>query len=262
MRSRYWMVGAACVCLMAGSAWATDLGGVLKGVQDAMNADDKTPAKAVPAEKQPADATKSDPADDMTSMGLKEALNVGISEAVKLVGKEDGFLRNKAIRIPLPGALEKVDKLVRKAGGAELSDALVTKMNRAAEKAAPQALDIFVKAIEGISFGDAAGILNGGDKAATTFLQDRTGTNLKTAFQPIVMSTMEELGLVKLYNDYTGTVGNNPLVQSMLPNLNEYVTEKAVDGLFVMVAEQETKIRQNPAARVTTLLQDVFGALK
>lgn len=198
----------------------------------------------------------------MTSRGLKEALNVGISEAVKLVGREDGFLGNDAIRIPLPGALEKVDGMVRKAGGAELSDALVTKMNRAAEKAAPQALEIFVKAIEGISFDDAAGILNGGDQAATTFLKEKTGANLTVAFQPIVTSTMEELGLVKLYNDYTGTVGDNPLVKAMLPDLNEYVTAKAVDGLFVMVAERETQIRKNPAARVTTLLQDVFGALK
>jgi hypothetical protein len=198
---------------------------------------------------------------DLTSKGLKEALTVGVQEAVKLAGAEDGFYKNPAIKILLPEKLQSADKIVRKLGGEELSETLVEKMNRAAEKSAPQAQEIFVTAIKNMQFEDANKILSGGDNAATTYLKENTSEALTTAFYPIVKETMGEIGAIKTYDDYVGKFSSNPLMKmaDMDMDISQYVTEKSVDGLFVMVAEQEKKIRQNPAARVTDLLKSVFG---
>lgn len=198
---------------------------------------------------------------DQTSDGLKEALTVGVQEAVKLVGVEDGFYKNSAIKILLPENLQKGDKIVRQLGGEELSETLVEKMNRAAEKASPQAEEIFVNAIKDMKFEDANKILSGGDNSATNYLEEKTSEDLNAAFYPIVKETMGEVGAIKTYDDYVGKLSSNPLMKmaNMDMDISQYVTEKTVDGLFIMVAEQEKNIRENPAARVTDLLKSVFG---
>lgn len=198
---------------------------------------------------------------DQTSDGLKEALTVGVQEAVKLVGVEDGFYKNSAIKILLPENLQKGDKIVRQLGGEEVSEMLVEKMNRAAEKASPEAEEIFVNAIKDMKFEDANKILSGGDNAATSYLEETTSEELNASFYPIVKETMGEIGAIKTYDDYVGKLSSNPLMKmsGMDMDISQYVTEKTVDGLFLMVAEQEKKIRENPAARVTDLLKSVFG---
>ncbi len=260
-----------CMGLSFGSALAADLGGVLKGVTDALNAAEGTKAPAQPAETKEsgnisdtsAPAEKSGGDADKSSLGIKEALNTGIAEAVKRVSSENGFYKNDAIKILLPETFQKADAFVRQIGGEALSDALILKMNQAAEKAAPKALDIFVKAIEGMQIEDAAKLLSGADNAATRYLEEKTSASLKEAFYPIVKSTMEEVGAVKLYNDYIGKFASNPLIKMAFPetDLSEYVTGESLEGLFSVVAEEEKNIRRNPAARTTDLLKDVFGSL-
>jgi hypothetical protein len=201
---------------------------------------------------------------DKTSMGMKELLNVGIKKAVELVGVEDGFYKNDAIKILMPEKLKKADSLLRKFGGEKLSEDLIRKMNRAAEKAAPLALDLFLEAIKNITFDDVLGLLSGKENAATEFLEVKTSETLKSTFYPIVKNTMEEIKAVKAYNDYIGKYKSNPLTKSLglELDLSQYVTDKAIDGLFIMVAKEEKKIREDPAARVTDLLQNLFGKKK
>lgn len=198
---------------------------------------------------------------DQASGGLKEALTIGVQEAVKLAGVEDGFYKNPAIKILLPEKLQNADKIVRQLGGEELSEMLVEKMNRAAEKATPKAQEIFVTAIKNMQFEDADKILSGGDDSATKYLKENTSEELTKSFYPIVKETTEEIGAIKTYDDYVGKFSSNPLMKmaGMDLDISQYVTEKSIEGLFVMVAEQERKIRQNPAARVTDLLKSVFG---
>lgn len=201
------------------------------------------------------------PGTDKNTLGLKELLTIGIHEAVKLVGVEDGFYKNEEIKIPLPEKLRNVDSFLRKFGAKEVSETLIKKMNRAAEQAAPLALDIFIKAIKNITFDDVLALLSGKENAATEFLESNTSETLKSTFYPIVKNTMEEIKALKAYNDYMGKYSSNPLVRSMGLDLDisKYVTDKAIDGLFIMVAKEEKKIRQDPAARVTDLLKIVFG---
>ncbi len=204
---------------------------------------------------------KSDITSDTAASGLKQALEVGIQNAVKLVGVKDGFYKNDLIKIPLPGKFQKIDTMVRKLGGSAISEALVEKMNRAAEAAAPKAEEIFVSAIKDMSIDDAMGILSGGDNAATKYLEGKTSDSLKSAFYPVIKDSMEEVGAIKTYNDYIGKYKSNPLMQlaDIDLDISKYVTGKSIDGLFTMVAKEEAKIRQNPAARVTDLLKSVFG---
>jgi hypothetical protein len=271
------VLGAACILLISSILVSgSDLGKTVKGVTETLGiqGDKQKTGKAI-EEKQPGVVSESKESDDISAKGeasgaistdqaaggLKEALTVGIQEAVKMVGVEDGFYKNSAIKILLPEKLQKGDKIVRQLGGEELSEMLVEKMNRAAEKAAPQAEDIFVKAIKDMQFEDADKILSGGDNAATAYLEENTSEELITSFYPIVKETMGEIGAIKTYDDYVGKFSSNPLMKmaDMDMDISRYVTEKSVDGLFVMVAEQEKKIRENPAARVTDLLKSVFG---
>ncbi|GBC59716.1 hypothetical protein DENIS_0657 [Desulfonema ishimotonii] len=213
------------------------------------SAPDATDATAVPASE----------ADSQTVQGLKEALNVGIEAAVKRTGADGGFYNNPAIKILLPESLQKADAVIRKLGGEALSESLIQKMNTAAEKAAPQGQEIFINAISEMQFDDAMGILSGGDDAATRYLEQKTGEDLKSAFYPIVKGSMEEVGAIKTYNDYVGKYASNPLVKMGSPDINQYVTDEAISGLFKVLGEEEKKIRENPAARVTDLLKSVFG---
>jgi hypothetical protein len=228
-------------------------------VENAQESEDVTPSDLPNAS---GNDIQSDTTTDTTNtMGIKEALTKGIEQAVKQVGTENGFYNDEAIKILLPENLRKADALVRKVGGTQLSEALVLKMNRAAEKAAPQALDIFVSAISGMQIDDAMQILSGKETAATDYLKANTSDALNDAFYPIVKDSMEELGVIKLYNDYQSKIASNPLTKIVDMDINRYVTEESINGLFTVVAQEEENIRQNPAARTTDLLQKVFGNL-
>lgn len=197
------------------------------------------------------------------SAGLRQLLSIGVKNAVKLVGIEDGFYKNDLIKILMPEKLKKIDRLVRQFGGKELSETLIKKMNRAAEKASALALDIFIDAVKKIKFQDVLALLSGKEDAATDFLKRTTSETLKEKFMPIVKNTMEEINALKTYNSYVGKYKNNPFVQALGLDIDiaEYVTDRAIDGLFTMIAKEEKKIREDPAARVTNLLQTVFGKL-
>ena len=192
--------------------------------------------------------------------GLKEALALGTKNAVKELSATDGYFGNKAVKILLPENIRKVEKALRFAGYDKEVDAFILSMNRAAENAAPQAADIFAGAIRSMTFDDAKKILNGGNTAATDFFKSKTSTQLFDALKPEVSRSMNEVGVTKAYKAlverYTSIM---PFVKMESLDLDRYVTGKSLDGLFYMLGEEETKIRTNPAARTTELLQKVFG---
>jgi hypothetical protein len=194
--------------------------------------------------------------------GLQEALKVGTENAVVQTGAVDGFLSNKAIKILMPKPLQKIEQPLRLVGYGPQIDEFVVGMNRAAEKAVPFAKEIFWDAIGQMSFDDAKKILNGGDTAATDYFKSKTSKKLHSAFRPSVENVMNEVGVNRQYNDLIGRYKSVPFAQSISFDVNQYVTEKATDGLFFVVAQEEKKIRTNPAARVTDLLKEVFGSKK
>jgi hypothetical protein len=192
--------------------------------------------------------------------GLKEALALGTKNAVKELSATDGYFGNKAVKILLPDNIRKIEKALRFAGYDREVDVFILSMNRAAENAAPQAADIFAGAIRSMTFDDAKKILNGGNTAATDFFKSKTSTQLFDALKPEVSRSMNEVGVTKAYKAlverYTSIM---PFVKMESLDLDRYVTGKSLDGLFYMLGEEETKIRTNPAARTTELLQKVFG---
>ena len=194
--------------------------------------------------------------------GLQEALKVGTENAVGQTGTLDGFLLNKAIKILMPKSLQRIEQPLRLVGYGPQIDEFVVGMNRAAEKAVPFAKDIFWGAIGEMSFDDAKKILNGSDTAATDYFKSKTSKKLQAAFRPSVENVMNDVGVNRQYNDLIGRYKSVPFAQSITFDVNQYVTEKATDGLFYVVAQEERKIRTNPAARVTDLLKEVFGSKK
>jgi hypothetical protein len=191
--------------------------------------------------------------------GLKEALQIGTGNAVQTISRVGGYYNNPKIKIPLPGAIQKVEKLVRAAGLGSEVDAFELSMNHAAEKAAPEAKSIFWDAIKQMNVTEARKILEGGDNAATLYFKDKTYGRLSEIFKPIVHESMSAVGVTQKYQQLDQKMAGVPFVGSKKFDLDQYVNDKALDGLFVMVAEEEKKIRQNPAARVTDLLKEVFG---
>jgi hypothetical protein len=191
--------------------------------------------------------------------GLKEALEIGTDNAVKLVGKEGGYSQNPEIKIPLPGSVEKVQGMLRALGYGPQLDEFDKSMNRAAEVAAPKAKAIFWDSIKQMSFTDAKGILDGGDMAATNYLKEKSSGRLEAVFRPIIHKTMGEVGVTQRYQELSKPIENLPFAEGTVPDLDGYVTDGALDGLFHMLGEEEKKIRQNPAARGTDLLKKVFG---
>ncbi|HSG06066.1 MAG TPA: DUF4197 domain-containing protein, partial [Nitrospiria bacterium] len=191
--------------------------------------------------------------------GLKEALTIGTGNAVNLVSVTDGYFANQAIKILMPEKIQKVADVLSKVGYQQQVDEFVLSMNRAAEKAAPQAKSIFVGAIKEMTFEDARKILNGGDTAATEFFKAKTSGRLSEAFKPIVSSSMNEVGATRKYKEMMGQYTALPFTKAESLDLDQYVTDKSLDGLFHMVGQEEKKIRTNPAARVTDLLKTVFG---
>jgi hypothetical protein len=196
--------------------------------------------------------------------GLKEALNVGIKNSVNLTSVTDGFLGNAAIRLPFPEDALKVKQKALDWGLSSQVDKFETTLNRAAEEATKEALPIFVDAITNMSISDGFAILNGGDGAATKFLKDQTTTKLVAAFSPKVEAAIAKVKLTEYWNPII-TKYNSAMTltggEKLNPDLNKYVTEKAIAGLFHMVEQEENKIRKDPMARVSDILQKVFGSI-
>lgn len=191
--------------------------------------------------------------------GLQEALKIGTENAVLQTGQTDGYFGNKLIKILMPNTLQRIEQPLRLVGYGPQIDEFVLGMNRAAEKAVPFAKQIFWDAIGAMTFDDARKILNGGDTSATDYFKDKTSSKLHAAFRPSVENVMNDVGVTRQYNELIGRYKNVPFAQSITFDVNQYVTEKATDGLFFVVGQEEKKIRTNPAARVTDLLKDVFG---
>ena len=191
--------------------------------------------------------------------GLKEALSIGTENAVKSVSQVDGYFGNKIIKILMPKKIQNVANVLGKLGYQKQVDDFVLSMNRAAEKAAPQATSLFVGAIKEMTLEDARGILSGGDTSATDYFKEKTSDKIYTAFKPIISSSMNEVGVTRSYKAMMDKYAALPLMKSESLDLDHYVTNKAMDGLFYMIGQEEKKIRTNPAARVTDLLKKVFG---
>lgn len=215
--------------------------------------------KVLEAVTQPGGATGSLTNSDIAS-GLKEALRVGISKGADQASATDGYFKNPLLRIAFPPEAQKVASRLRQIGLGAQVDKFELSLNRAAEDAAKVAKPVFIKAITSMSIGDAVGILRGQNDAATQYLRRTSGQQLITEFTPIIDSTMKKNNATRYYADLVNTYNKIPLVQKVNPNLTEYATGKAVDGLFLLVAQEEQKIRENPAARVSDLLKRVFGS--
>ena len=191
--------------------------------------------------------------------GLKEALKIGTENAIRFTGKLDGYFRNQAIKLLMPEKLQTMEKTLRAVGLGPQVDEFILSMNRAAERAAPAAKQIFWNAIGEMTFQDAKKILSGNETAATDYFKARTTDKLTTAFRPIVGEATNEVGVTRQYKELVGGFQSIPFAKTETIDIDQYVTAKALDGLFYVVAQEEKKIRTDPAARVTDLLKEVFG---
>ncbi len=192
---------------------------------------------------------------------LKTALSQGSRAAVAQLGRENGFLGDARVKIPLPEGLRRAEKNMRRFGMARYADELIVTLNRAAEAAVPEAQALFVDAVRQMSVQDAKGILAGGDTAGTEYFRRTTADALGERFLPIVRRSTERVGLAQKYNQYAAKGVRVGLVEAEDANLDDYVTRKALDGLFFMVAEEEKKIRKDPVGAASSLIRRVFGAL-
>lgn len=199
--------------------------------------------------------------DSSINAGLKQALSVGAERAVKLLGSQGGFLNDRSVRIPLPGMLQSVGKGLRAVGQGKYVDQFETTVNRAAEQAIPQTLSVVKKTVANMTLKDVRGILNGGDTAATKFLQKRAGKSLHAVIKPIVAKATDKAGATAAYKKLMGKAGNTlgGFLKTESIDLDDYVTSKTLDGLFLKLAAEEQKIRRDPVARTTDLLQQVFA---
>jgi hypothetical protein len=193
--------------------------------------------------------------------GLKAALEKGSQAAVAHLGREDGFFLNPQVKIPLPESLQRAEKLMRRVGMGRYADELVLTMNRAAEAAVPEARQLFVDAVRRMTVQDAKAILTGGDTAGTQYFQRATSQQLHDRFLPIVKKSTARVGLARKYNDYAAKGASLGVLKKEHANLDEYVTQRALDGLFLVVAEEEKKIRKDPVGAGTSIIRKVFGAL-
>lgn len=197
-----------------------------------------------------------------TASGLKEALTRGAEVAVGQLGKKDGFLGDKRVRIPLPESARSVEKAMRTFGMKKQADELIETMNRAAEMAVVEAKPILINAVKNMSFDDARGILTGGNDAATQYFRRTTSNDIAAKFLPIVKTATAKVDLAGQYNQYAGQAAKLGLLDKKDADLDTYVTHKAMDGLFLMIAEQEKAIRKDPVGTGSAMLKKVFGALK
>jgi hypothetical protein len=195
------------------------------------------------------------------SGGLKEALTQGVGKAVSTLGATDGFFGNKAVKIPLPSSLQKIQKAMKAVGMGKQSDDLVLKMNRAAEAAVPEAKDLLVGSIKQMSVADAKAILTGPQDAATQYFKKTTSAQMGEKFLPIVTKATENVKLADSYNKYAAMGSKFGVVNKDDANINQYVTKKALDGVYYMVAQEEAAIRKDPLGQASSLLKKVFGAI-
>lgn len=194
--------------------------------------------------------------------GLKDALKIGAQNASNKLSVTNGFLGNQAIKILMPPEVAKVEKALRGAGMGKIVDEAVTKLNRAAEDAAKSAAPIFVNAITSMSITDAVGIFKGGDNAATNYLQRVTTSSLTAAFRPTINNSLNKVGAADAWNKVFTNYNKLPFTKKVNSDLASYVTEKALYGMFYTIAQEEAKIRKDPAAQVTSILEKVFGNKK
>ena len=193
------------------------------------------------------------------SSGLKQALQIGAEQAVKLTGRPDGYFGNPEIKILMPNNMRTLEKGLRMVGYGPKVDGFVLSMNRAAEAAAPAARKIFIDAITAMSFDDAHRILSGGDTAATNYFKEKTTPQLTAAFRPVLERTMAKNGVTQQYDALLSQVKEIPFAKNQDLDISHYVVSKALDGLFFELGQEERKIRQDPAAQTTSLLKEVFG---
>jgi hypothetical protein len=191
--------------------------------------------------------------------GIREALIKGTGESVNLVSIADGYFGNPEIKIPFPEDAKMVESKLRAIGMGKKVDEAILSLNRAAEDAAHEAKPIFVNAIKGMSIGDAIGIVKGENNAATEYLRKTTTPDLRISFKPVIKTSLDKVQATKYWSDLISTYNKIPFVQKVNPDLPDYVTSKAIDGLFVMIAKEEIKIRKDPLARTSDLLKKVFG---
>lgn len=196
------------------------------------------------------------------SGGLKQALADGSAAAVAQLGSENGFLLNPKVKIPLPPALQKIEAALRYTGMRKQADELVTAMNRAAEAAMPEAKTLLLNAVKSMSVQDAKGILTGGDTAATDYFRRTTHADLAERFRPIIKKATDRVGLADQYNNLAGQASQLGLIREQQATIDGYVTQKALDGLYLMIAEQEKTFRQNPLAASSDIVKRVFGSLR
>lgn len=192
--------------------------------------------------------------------GLKEALIKGISNGSDLASQLDGYFKNPEIKIPFPPEVKKVEDKLRQIGLGGEVDKFVMTLNRGAEDAAREAKPIFVTAIKSMTIQDAWGILKGQPDAATQYLKRTTSSQLKEKFKPVIQNSLSKVNATRYYGDIVNTYNKIPLTEDVNPNLDDYATDKAIEGLFLMIAKEEKNIRQDPLARTTELLKKVFGA--
>ncbi|WP_417368374.1 DUF4197 domain-containing protein [Flavobacterium beibuense] len=190
---------------------------------------------------------------------LKEALNQGVKEQVTKLTAEDGFYKNEMVKILLPEELQKVDKTLRSVGMGDLADKGLVVLNRAAEDAVKEATPIFVNAITSMSFTDAKNILMGDDRSATTYLENTTSTQLYQKFSPVVKTSLDKVGADEVWATIIEKYNSLPLTKDVNPNLTDYVTSKAMDGVFTMIAVEEKDIRTDLSSRTSDLLKKVFA---
>ncbi|MBC3413800.1 MULTISPECIES: DUF4197 domain-containing protein [Pseudomonas] len=195
------------------------------------------------------------------STGLKDALSQGAQVAVKQLSTPGGFNNNPDVRIELPGKLGKAAKAMKMFGKGDQVDALENSMNKAAEAAVPQAQALLLDAVKKMTVTDAKGILSGGNDSATQYLNKSSREQIRAKFLPIVKQATDQVGLAKQYNNFAGQAASLGVVDAKSANIESYVTEKALDGLFEMIAKQEETIRKNPAQAATSIAKKVFGAL-
>ena len=197
---------------------------------------------------------------ETVTAGLKEALEIGTGNAVNVLSITNGYFGNELVKIILPPEVKKIEPVLRNIGLGNEIDKFILTMNRAAESAASEAAPIFIDAIKSMNLEDAMKILNGGDNAATNYFKEKTTSKLASKFKPIISNSMNQVGVTKAYKDLTGGIANNPFIKIGNTDLDSYVTNKALDGLFTVVAQEEAKIRNNPDSQVTNLLKEVFGS--
>jgi len=194
-----------------------------------------------------------------SASGIKEALAIGTERAVKSLSKVNGYFGNAAVKILMPPKLQQVAEVARMAGYQQQVDEFILSMNRAAEAAAPRAARYFGDAIRAMTLSDVRGILTGGDTAATDYFRRQTNDQLYAEFKPVVSQKVGEAGVARAYRNMMGRYESLPMMGKLSLDLDDYVTNKALDGLFYTVGQEEKKIRTNPAARTTELLKKVFG---